>query len=303
MNDIVDLLDLREILPPVLLEQACDFESLYDHLADTPEFEDLVDLLETSVREYFVDLLLPSTATMYDRLILSLRPKDVIATFNWDPFLIQAYRRNAHLRELPCLAFLHGNVAMGACAEHRQLGYLDQICQECREPFQPSALLYPIRNKDYKSDPVIQDQWATLERVLENAYYLTIYGYSAPRSDKVAMELMRAVWDANQTRDLAQIEIIDIADRDELERRWRPFIVRRHFGISTTFGDSWLSQYPRRTCEALAHYTQLNLPFSGLPFPQGEDLEELQTAVNPLIDEELEFRRNRTPFRTNWNDS
>ncbi len=42
MNDIVDLLDLRKILPPTLLDGASDFEALYDHLADTAGNEDPV---------------------------------------------------------------------------------------------------------------------------------------------------------------------------------------------------------------------------------------------------------------------
>ena len=43
--------------------------------------------IETRVDEYFADLELPGHPTIYDRLVLSLREKDLIATFNWDPFL------------------------------------------------------------------------------------------------------------------------------------------------------------------------------------------------------------------------
>jgi cyclic nucleotide-binding protein len=47
------------------------------------------ELLEIA-REDFARLLVrhPELLTLYDHLVLSLRPKDVIATFNWDPFLI-----------------------------------------------------------------------------------------------------------------------------------------------------------------------------------------------------------------------
>ncbi|MHA1748548.1 MAG: hypothetical protein ACTSXN_02865 [Promethearchaeota archaeon] len=38
--------------------------------------------------------------TIYDYLILSLRKKDVIATFNWDPLLVQAAWKNRNF-DLP----------------------------------------------------------------------------------------------------------------------------------------------------------------------------------------------------------
>jgi hypothetical protein len=58
-------------------------------------------------------LQLPSTATHYDRILLSLRKKDAIFTFNWDPFLFDAYVRNMNMGiSLPAIFFLHGNVRM-----------------------------------------------------------------------------------------------------------------------------------------------------------------------------------------------
>jgi hypothetical protein len=53
---------------------------------------------------------LPNEPTIYDHLVLSLRPKDLIATFNWDPFLYQAFVRNGHVGDMPYLAFLHGTM-------------------------------------------------------------------------------------------------------------------------------------------------------------------------------------------------
>ena len=43
--------------------------------------------------EYFSKLELPDHPTIYDYRLLSLRKKDVIATFNWDPFLWLACHR------------------------------------------------------------------------------------------------------------------------------------------------------------------------------------------------------------------
>jgi hypothetical protein len=45
------------------------------------------------VREYFAQLELPVEPTIYDALLLSLRDKDAVFTFNWDPFLFQAHLR------------------------------------------------------------------------------------------------------------------------------------------------------------------------------------------------------------------
>ena len=75
----------------------------------------LQDNLESAVRNYFKSLELPDEPTIYDYLILSLTEKDAIVTFNWDPFLMQAYRRNLTVGNLPQLIFPHGNVGVGLC--------------------------------------------------------------------------------------------------------------------------------------------------------------------------------------------
>jgi len=49
--------------------------------------------------------------------LLSLRKKDAVCTFNWDPFLYDAWIRNRHL-DLPEIFFLHGNVRCGHCPTH-----------------------------------------------------------------------------------------------------------------------------------------------------------------------------------------
>jgi len=299
MNELIELLDLRELLPPVFDETPSDFEVLYDVLPDRPEYESVVEGIESRVRDYFLDLCLPGTVTLYDRLVLSLRRKDLIATFNWDPLLVQAYRRNAHLQELPRLAFLHGNVAVSACSDH-STGYCGDRCTICGELLEPVQLLHPVRKKDYTDDPFIRSQWKCLEQYLQHAYRVTVFGYSAPRSDEAAIELMHKVWTVHRTNVLAQVDIIDIADESELYSRWRDFIVDNHYGISDSLDISPLSRFPRRTCEALGHATLLNLPFSGMTLPVTSDLEELQQAVLPLIDEEHEYRENGRPFRTSW---
>ncbi len=68
-----------------------NFEQTYSRIAVDPNLSEVCAKLEGEIRGYFADLELPEHPTVYDHLLLSLRKKDVIATFNWDPFLIQAY--------------------------------------------------------------------------------------------------------------------------------------------------------------------------------------------------------------------
>ena len=74
--------------------------------------------IEKRIDAYFSSLRIPREATKYDFLLLSLREKDAIFTFNWDPFLFDAYKRNAHIASLPEIFFLHGNVRIGICPNH-----------------------------------------------------------------------------------------------------------------------------------------------------------------------------------------
>ena len=69
-----------------VLWEGRNFEDVYSSICRLPEFTDLTSKTESRVAEYFASLELPNPATIYDYLVLCLRPKDVIATFNWDPF-------------------------------------------------------------------------------------------------------------------------------------------------------------------------------------------------------------------------
>lgn len=48
-----------------------------------------------------MEIQIPERPTIYDQLLLNLRPKDLIATFNWDPLISQAYKRNKDEFDLP----------------------------------------------------------------------------------------------------------------------------------------------------------------------------------------------------------
>jgi hypothetical protein len=95
MHQLIECLDLAASLKGAGFVDPTDFEAIYDELATTECNPRLVDEIEGRVRKYFASMVLPTDVTLYDRLILSMRETDLIATFNWDPFLPLAYARNA----------------------------------------------------------------------------------------------------------------------------------------------------------------------------------------------------------------
>lgn len=93
MNDLVSVLGLDPSFEEFGIPwKGANFEDLYQRVALEPRYSQLKAKVEKEVDSYFSRLALPPEPTIYDYLILSLRSHDVIATFNWDPFLIQAYR-------------------------------------------------------------------------------------------------------------------------------------------------------------------------------------------------------------------
>ncbi|MCX6376176.1 MAG: hypothetical protein NTU88_09145, partial [Armatimonadetes bacterium] len=67
-----------------------DFEALYSRLASSDGDAEVLRKIEEAVQSYFSPMELPDEVTLYDHLVLSLRAKDLIASFNWDPLLVQA---------------------------------------------------------------------------------------------------------------------------------------------------------------------------------------------------------------------
>ncbi len=123
MNNLVDTLDLRSILESNNIKyDENNFEETYSGLYDKAEHKNLLRTIEKKIYEYFLKLELPDYPTIYDHLVLSLRNKDLIATFNWDPFLFKAYTRNHKKFDLPHIFFLHGNVSIGYCVKDQENG-------------------------------------------------------------------------------------------------------------------------------------------------------------------------------------
>ena len=286
MDDFVQTVGLEDVLRSAGVSwQGRNFEEVFSELYARRGRSEPVTDIERLIYEYFASLRLPDEPTLYDELILSLRDKDLIATFNWDPLLLQAFRRNRRVRRLPTLIFLHGNVEVGACVDCRRKGSRGTRCDECGRLFDPVPLLYPVTKKNYQ-DLFIEAEWAEFSDFLERGYLLTIFGYSAPAADVEAQRIMREVWDSNRTRELAQISIVDIKPRDELERTWEPFFVRDHYGISRTLDHSRLFAHPRRSCDSFAMASLQQQPCRENPLPRGVSLDELHAFVALLVAEE-----------------
>lgn len=252
MADFVSIVGLAPLLDGVGIEWTNrNFEDVYSDIAVRPEYADLCARLEGLVESYFLTLSLPKSPTIYDYLILSLRRKDVIATFNWDPFLIQAYRRSLRVTDsLPMLVFLHGSVAHGFCEKDRNSGARGAQCSICGDTFSPDRLLFPLAQKDYSTIPAIAHAWDVVCEALKSSLILSIFGYGAPKSDVDAVRLLKRAWRNVGTRHLEQVEIIDIRPENEIVETWSEFIHTHHYDVLNNFHDSFLAKHPRRSIEA-----------------------------------------------------
>lgn len=254
MNGLIEKLDLQDVLCGIDLQTKSDnLEDIYSELYSRPECKKACEELENRLYEYFDSLELPDNPTVYDFLVLSMTKKDVIATFNWDPLLIQAYERCYYrfTENLPTMLFLHGNVEVGYCSKDVLRGTKDLSCPVCHKPFKPTKLLYPIAEKNYQSDDFISKNWDDVEKKIEQSYMITIFGYSAPSSDKEAVSILKKAWEKSGARNFGEVSIIDIIDVEEAKERWKDFIFPEyHYQSVKEFFDSYLGRLPRRSCEA-----------------------------------------------------
>lgn len=300
MNNLVETLNMRDMIEAHGATYAGeDFEAAYDTWVSGGDHPGLVKEIEDRVETSFRLLQLPTEANVYDHLVLSLRKKDLIATFNWDPFLAQAFQRNMEAigyENMPRILFLHGNVSIGICRKCTTYGWRYNTCDKCGDKFQPSTLLYPVSNKDYAADPFLESEWKTLQFYMENAYMVTVYGYSAPVTDAAARKMMLDAWTNNGANELAEIEIIDIKPKHEVAQNWADFIDGYHSCIFKNFSQSYMTSHPRRSCDAFAMATLQQDPWSENPFPDTNNLQELQTWAQHLVTEEEEGMFSGIPF-------
>ena len=289
MKELIDVLALRSSIDEAgLTEYADDFEGFYNALCQDSRFDELRIRVEQAAVEYFSELEMPDTPTLYDHLVLSLRAKDVIATFNWDPFLWRACARNAPHADLPRTIYLHGNVEVGYCPTDAVKGAAGGRCATCQKEFRSSRLLYPVAEKNYTDDPVIRDEWRDMRTALKAAYVFTIFGYGAPETDVEALSLLQDAWGDTNTRTIEQIELVNIESQDTLVRKWGSLLhhwhgTPDHVVCTESFYDTVAAHHPRRSCEANSAAHLMLDPHGSDPIPRNSDFERLWDWVGKYV--------------------
>lgn len=284
MDNFVNVVSLREdICDSGTLSSETNIEIILAELSKRPEHTDILRKIQSKIYAYFSSLEITSKPTIYDYLILSLRDKDAIATFNWDPFLVQSYLRVQKItKKLPQLLFLHGTVALCHC-EHCGIVDLPKKFCRCGSKLKPMPLLYPTGNKDYLGTPTIKEYWDIVSRYLECANSITIFGYGAPASDKDATELFRKAWGSSEDRAMEQIEIIDIRDRSQLIETWGQFIHGQHYEVHSDYFQSTIALFPRRVSEANLGRFNLNIWLTDHRIENNLSFPELENKFHKII--------------------
>lgn len=265
MKSLSRIKNIRDILREYGInpDKVVDFEAFFSSLYKDNPNSVIIKKIESAIFEYYRDMILPDTPTIYDYLVLSLTEKDLIATFNWDPFIDQAIARNTIAGNIPKVVHLHG-------------------CVNSKKP----KLLYPTLEKNYSLIPEIKADWDIFDDYLSRAICLTIFGYSAPISDIAARNRIKQKIENNQSNELIDTQIIDIKPSEELEQNWLNVISQRFFSNVNRFEESNLYLFVRNTCQQYINATMQQNPQIPNPYPDKkfERLIELQNfAKNAKI--------------------
>ena len=299
MNEFISTLGLTDYIGRIEgVPKTDNIEDVYSWLANQEQFAEERFVVENEIREYFSNITLPNTLTKYDLLVLSLRQKDCIATFNWDGLLVQAYQRMQKITsDLPQMVFLHGNVEVGYCPKCNTYGYWFAKCHKCGEQLREVPLLYPVKNKNYQKDEFISEQWKILDDYISKAALITIYGYSAPKTDIEAINIIKKAFARLGTpRYFDIVEIIEHPkfDTKNISEAWLDLseMARDHLELRRSLFDSYMFKNPRRALEFL-HKNRIASSWWGestIKFTP-DDIEKdntfaLETKVIPLLENE-----------------
>ncbi len=116
---------------------------------------------------------------------------------------------------------------------------------------------------------------------------MTIFGYSAPKTDSEAISLMKDAWGSSHSRELEDFEFIDIRPEDELVSSWSEFIHSHHYQVHDNFFDSSLGRFPRRTTVELFDRTmECKFTEATQPFLPSMSWNEVEALVRSLVIEE-----------------
>lgn len=296
MDGFIENLGLQDVLSDIKLKtESKNLEDIYSELYERVDCSFVRNNLESKIFEYFSLLEIPDEPTIYDYLLLSLRKKDCIASFNWDDLIIQAYQRVVKIvgkQNMPELIFLHGNIGVGYCPEDYSMGSIMNTCKKCGNNYNKTKLLYPIKNKNYQ-DTISTNEWGKLSEYLRRASIITIFGYKAPTTDVEARNLLLDSFNCFEGKRF--FDIIEIIEKPGLEKdliynRWKDFIsvTSHHYEIKDSFFSSSLAEAPRRSVEFI--YKRDICGWWGEPSIIFKDcknsFEDLNTLIKPLIEAE-----------------
>ena len=265
MNNFMEKTGLIEKFPNNIeeIKQHNNLEELYSLWHEDSSKKQLCEKLENEIYSYFSKLNALEYLNLYDVLLLSLTNRDVIATFNWDPFLSQSYKKisSRFTHDLPRIIFLHGNVSMGYCPDCKIIGYREDVCEKCKKPLVKLNLLYPTKEKNYTDNIYIKSAWEEFSMCIQHASLITFFGYSAPPSDEGAMERMTKAFKRDRLSSLKQIQIINIDDETLLRERYSSFTDKyNHVNVVKSFYDSFMALYPHRSADYIFSSTMLLNP-------------------------------------------
>lgn len=272
-------------------DELADFELLYSRVAQQDKFRDLAIYLESQVDSYFRKLQIPDSVTLYDYLILSLTSKDAIISFNWDPFLIQAYLRNISVGNLPELIFPHGNVGVGLCYNCKNKGYANTLCPTCLQKYDNMPLLFPIGQKNYNDKPIIRNEWNLARNYLAAAAGITVYGYGAPDSDVEAFGLMKDAFLKSNCKEIALFTIINLkSEESDQLKKWKQFFDPHMVQYCEKFEETNLWKNPRVSLESIFDAILQQHPRSAQKsFTWFSSLAKLHEFVQTIVEFDLYF--------------
>jgi hypothetical protein len=291
MPDLIRVLELEDLFSKHNIKyKDKDFEKIYSLISKSNPQSEILHEIDTKVHTYFSKLKLPSKPTLYDHLLLSLRGKDFVATFNWDPFLYDSYVRNLNKYPLPRIIHLHGNVRLGYCLKHSIMGDYGTFCPDCDELLTPSKLIYPTQ-KNYDEDEFISLEWNLLEYALNHSFTITIFGFNASDTDREAYNRLLYYWKKSNldSREFESIEIIDKKDELDIYEQWKDFLPTGHLLYKKDFYDTIIPNHPRRSCEALYHPKIYGRIVEKNPIPKECSFESLYKWLRPLYASELKL--------------
>jgi hypothetical protein len=100
---------------------------------------------------------------------------------------------------------------------------------------------------------------------------------------------MKIAWHGGGSRPVEHVEIVDKKRDCDLYETWKPFIPHHHYRTLSSFDESWIAGYPRRSSEALWAASIEARPTERLPIPDRLSFDEMYEWLAPIAQHEKAF--------------